>query len=188
MTRHALAACVAVAFLSCIVIANYLTSTYGFVPVGFGYMSTAGTFAAGAAFAARDALQDLAGKRATLIVIALGAGLSYLVADPFIATASAVAFLLSEVVDLAVYTPLRAKSRLGGRRWAAAVVASNVVGAAVDTVVFLAMAFGWSSVRPAYAGQMVGKAWATVIYLVLGKGVGWCATSRTPRHRRSVTR
>jgi uncharacterized PurR-regulated membrane protein YhhQ (DUF165 family) len=118
-------------------------------------------------------------------VIAAGAAVSYLVADPLIATASAAAFLLSEAVDLAVYTPLRKRSRAGDRRWASAVIASNLAGAAVDTVVFLALAFGWAAVLPAFAGQMVGKAWATVMYLLLGWGLGR-AVLRQPVHTESA--
>jgi uncharacterized PurR-regulated membrane protein YhhQ (DUF165 family) len=180
-----LAVPVAASFLACIVVANYVTSTYGFIPVGFGYTATAGTLIAGAAFALRDLLQDVAGKTATMAVIAAGAAVSYLVADPLIATASAAAFLLSEAVDLAVYTPLRKRSRAGDRRWASAVIASNLAGAAVDTVVFLALAFGWAAVLPAFAGQMVGKAWATVMYLLLGWGLGR-AVLRQPVHTESA--
>ena len=38
--------------------ANYVTTDYGFVPVGFGLSATAGTFFAGFALAARDAIND----------------------------------------------------------------------------------------------------------------------------------
>ncbi|SFK32007.1 hypothetical protein SAMN05216467_2871 [Cellulomonas sp. KH9] len=151
--------------------ANYLTTRLGFVPVGFGLSATAGTFAAGAALALRDVTQDSLGRRGVLAVVVAGAGLSFLLADPFIALASAAAFLLSELADFAVYTPLRRRSRLGDRRWAAAVIASNVVGAVVDTVVFLTVAFGAAAVLPATPGQLVGKAWATVAFLAVGWAV-----------------
>ena len=59
--------------------------------------------------------------------------------------ASAVAFLLSEFADLAVYTPL-----------ARAVVASSTAGLVVDSIVFLWLAFGSLEFL---AGQIVGKAW-----------------------------
>lgn len=147
------------AFLGCIVAANYVTTRYGMVPVGFGLMATAGTYFAGLSFVVRDSLQDSAGKRWTLAVIALGAGLSFLVADPFIALASAVAFGLSEVADLAIYTPLRK------RGYVRAAVASNVVGSFVDTVAFLAIA-GFP-IRQAIAGQMVGKLAITLAAVAL---------------------
>jgi uncharacterized PurR-regulated membrane protein YhhQ (DUF165 family) len=137
------------AFLGCILAANYVTTEYGMVPVGFGLMATAGTYLAGVTFVLRDALQDTAGKVWTLVLIGVGGLLSFLVADPFIALASAVAFAVSELADFAVYTPLRR------RGYIRAAVASNVVGAFVDTVLFLWIA-GFP-IAGALAGQMVGK-------------------------------
>lgn len=161
----------AATLLLSVIAANWLTSTYGFVGVGFGLSATAGTFAAGFALAARDATQDAFGKALMLGVLAIAAMVSYLVADPFIATASVVAFVVAELLDFVVYTPIRHRSKLGDRRWATAVVASSIVGAIADTVLFLAIAFGWAAVLPALAGQLVGKAWATVLYLLIGKAV-----------------
>ena len=68
--------------------------------------------------------------------------------------ASAVAFLLSEFADLAVYTPL------ARRRLVAAVVASSLVGLVVDSIVFLWLAFGSLEFL---AGQVVGKAWMVLL-------------------------
>lgn len=161
----------ALGLLASVIVANWATSNFGFVSVGFGLTATAGTFAAGFALALRDATQDALGKSAVIAVIVLGAVVSYVVADPMIALASGAAFLISELCDFGVYTPLRKKSSLGDRRWAIAVVASNIVGAIVDTVVFLVIAFGAASVAPAILGQLVGKTWATAGYLVIGKGV-----------------
>jgi queuosine precursor transporter len=144
-----LAPAIAVGFLGCILAANVITTRLGMVPVGFGLVATAGTYFAGLTFVLRDALQDVAGKRWTLAVIGAGAVLSFAVADPFIALASAVAFALAELADLAVYTPLRK------RGYVRAAVASNIVGAFVDTVVFLSIA-GFP-VMAALPGQMVGK-------------------------------
>ena len=158
----------AASFIATIVLANYVTTRFGFIPVGFGLAATAGTFAAGLALALRDVIQDLLGRRAVTAVIVAGAALSFLIADPFIAIASAVAFLLSELADFAVYTPLRRRSRLGNRRWAAAVVASNAVGALVDTVIFLGIAFGAAAIMPGVPGQLVGKTWATLAFLAAG--------------------
>ena len=137
------------AFVATAWAANALTQRYGFVPVGFGLTATAGTYAAGLAFGLRDALHELAGRWAVLAAIAVGAALSVVV-SPSLALASGAAFAVAEVADLAVYEPLRR------RRWVLAVIASNLVGAFVDTVVFLHLA-GFP-IRPALAGQMVGKA------------------------------
>lgn len=155
-----LAAASAVAFLACILLANYVTTEYGMVPVGpWGLTATAGTYLAGLTFVLRDTIQDTIGKRATLALIATGASLSYFLADPFIALASGVAFAVSEVADLAVYTPLRK------RGYIRAAVASNIVGAFVDTVLFLWIA-GFP-IADAIAGQMVGKVAVTAVVVAL---------------------
>jgi uncharacterized PurR-regulated membrane protein YhhQ (DUF165 family) len=120
-----------------------------------------------------------------LAAIAVAAVVSFAVADPFIAFASALAFLLSELADMLAYTPLRARSRLGDRRWTAAVVVSNLVGTVADTVVFLGVAFGAAAILPALPGQLVGKAWATVIFLAIGWVVGR-ALLREPQHARGA--
>ena len=143
----------AVAFLACILAANYATTRWGMVPVAFGLMATAGTYFAGATFVLRDLIHDLAGRRVVLALIVAGAALSFAVSAPFIALASAVAFGLSECADLAIYQPLRR------RGYIRAAVASNVVGSFVDTVVFLTIAGFplWESLP----GQMVGKLMVT---------------------------
>lgn len=148
----------AVGLLVSVLAANYVTSRYGMVPVGFGLMATAGTYLIGLTFILRDLLHDAAGRNATLAVIAAGAVLSFLVADPFIALASAAAFALSEVADLAVYSPLRSRGYLR------AAVASNVVGSVVDTVAFLAIA-GFP-IWAALPGQLVGKLMVTAAVVV----------------------
>lgn len=157
--RISLAPVIAVIFLGCILAANVVTTHLGMVPVGFGLIATAGTYFAGATFILRDALQDVAGKRWTLAVIAAGAALSFAVSDPFIALASAVAFGLSELADLAVYTPLRK------RGYIRAALASNIVGALIDTVVFLWIA-GFP-ILAALPGQMVGKLLITLAAVAL---------------------
>lgn len=146
-------------FLATILAANYATTRYGLIPVGFGQVATAGTYLAGLAFVLRDAVQDTVGRWWTLAVIAVGAVLSFLVAVPFIALASAAAFLLSETADFLIYTPLRE------RGYIRAAVASNVVGAVVDTLVFLAVA-GFA-IREAFAGQMIGKLTVTVAVVLV---------------------
>jgi hypothetical protein len=68
--------------------------------------------------------------------------------------ASVAAFLLAELADLAVYTPLRA------RRLGLAVLASGLVGSVVDSAVFLWLAFGSLDF---IAGQVVGKLWMSAL-------------------------
>lgn len=148
------------AYLASILVANWLTAHYGFVEVGFGLAASAGTYVAGLAFVARDAVQDTAGRLAVVGVLIVGAGMSWWLSTPALAVASAVAFGLSEFADMAVYTPLR---RHGYVR---AAVASNLVGSIVDTLLFLSLA-GFGLAPLVVAGQLVGKAWVTVAVVVL---------------------
>src|SRR5690606_37394729 len=78
--------------IATVVVANVLTTTLGFVDVGFGLTATAGTSVAGAALALRDGIQDILGKRVVIGAIVAGAILSFAMSAPFIALASAVAF------------------------------------------------------------------------------------------------
>lgn len=173
MIPRPLAAVAAVAFLACILAANYATTELGMVWV-LGLTATAGTYFAGLTFVLRDTIQDAFGAAATLGLIVIGAGLSYLVADPFIAFASGIAFLFAEVADLLIYTPLRE------RGYVRAAVASNVVGALVDTVLFLWIA-GFP-ILDALSGQMVGKlvvTLAVVLLVIAGREVLPSSSSRT---------
>lgn len=155
-------------FILCVPTANFLTTRFGFIPVGFGFTATAGVLIAGLALALRDLTQDTLGRMAVLYAIMAGSLISFMVSDASIALASAVAFTLAELADFAVYTPLRRRSHLGDSRWAAAVVVSNAVGALTDTIVFLSIAFGAGVLLQAVPGQLVGKAWATLLYLAVG--------------------
>lgn len=136
-------------FIASILFANYLTTWFGLVPIGFGATVTAGTFAAGAALVLRDMLHVHGNSRIVLAAIASGAVLSYTVASPMIALASGVAFLFSELVDFAVFTPLRKNMPL-------AVLASSIAGAPVDTVLFLHVS-GFGVTWQAVIGQFIVK-------------------------------
>jgi uncharacterized PurR-regulated membrane protein YhhQ (DUF165 family) len=149
----------AAAYLTGILAANYVTNRYGMVPVGFGYVATAGTYFAGLSFVLRDLVQVAGGRRAAVAVVVLGAVLSYFVSSPQLALASGVAFLVAEGADLCVYTPLR------HRGYIRAAVASNIVGALGDTFLFLWLA-GFP-IAGAWQGQMVGKLAVTAVVIAL---------------------
>jgi uncharacterized PurR-regulated membrane protein YhhQ (DUF165 family) len=151
------------AYLATIPAANWMIGNVGtvcipngpcLIPVFPGLMAPSGVLMIGAALVLRDAVQQLLGIRWALTAIACGVILSVLVAPPALVIASATAFALAELIDLSVYTPLR-KRNLGF-----AVLASGVIGAAVDSAVFLWLAFGSLNF---IAGQLVGKLWMTVI-------------------------
>lgn len=144
-------------YVGTIFAANAALQHWGVVPVGFGYTAPAGVYFAGLAFTLRDFTQDALGRRAVLVCIGLG-GLASVFVSPRYAAASASAFLLSELADFGVYTPLRE------RRWLLAVLASNVVGFIFDSVLFLWLAFHSFTFLP---GQLIGKAWVTAIPVAL---------------------
>lgn len=157
MRAHAVIA--SAAFIACILAANYVTTEFGMVWV-FGLTATAGTYLAGVTFVLRDLVQDLAGKWASVGLVALAAVVSLAISNPAIAVASGVAFLVAELADLAIYTPLRS------RGYVRAAVASNVAGSIVDTILFLWIAgFGLSGV--VVAGQVAGKLAVTLLVVLV---------------------
>lgn len=155
----------AAALVGSVILANYLTTTFGLVPAGLGLLVTAGTYSAGLALGLRDALDRVGGLPWVAAAIAVGVAVSAGLGAGRIALASAVAFGLSELADLAVYRPLRE------RGWRRAVIASNAVGAVVDTVVFLAVA-GFPLTLATVGGQVLVKAvYCTAALLVVAEGV-----------------
>ena len=155
-----------VAYILTVVAANWALERYGQVAVGFGLTAPAGVYFAGLAFTFRDITHDTLGRWFVLAAIALGSLISLLQSDnasipggvTSIAVASGLAFLVSELFDFAVYTPLRE------RNWIGAVVASNVVGFVADSVLFLWLAFGSLEFLD---GQLVGKGWMTVLAVIV---------------------
>ena len=148
------------AYVGTILAANAAVQHFGPVPVGFGLLAPAGVFFAGLAFILRDLLQETSRRPKTYVLaaIAVGTVVSFVTGVGRIAEASAAAFLISELLDFAVYTPLRSRGFL------IACAASNVVGAIVDSVVFLSIAFGSLAFL---RGQVVGKLAVTLVFVVL---------------------
>lgn len=70
-----------------------------------------------------------------MAAVLIGGVLSLLFAPPNLAAASAVAFTIAELADLIVY------ARLIGRK-PLAVISSQVIGAALDSAIFVWFAFG----------------------------------------------
>lgn len=112
-----------------------------------------GVLAIGAAFTLRDLVQRRLGPRWTVLAILVAATLSAAL-DTSLALASGTAVLVAEGLDLLVYTPLQRRNLI------AAVIASNVVGVIVDSVVFLLIAFDSLALLK---GQVIGKLWMTLL-------------------------
>ncbi|MFF2184605.1 VUT family protein [Streptomyces sp. NPDC058155] len=165
-------AAVLAAYIATIPAANLLIEHYGTVPVGPGLVAPAGVYMVGLALVLRDLAREAAGRAAVVAAIAVGAVLSWVLADPALAFASAAAFLLAESLDFAVYEPLRERGLL------LAMGASNAVGLLADSLLFLWLAFGSLAFLP---GQLVGKAWMTVAAITV------IAVIRHRRERRTVT-
>ncbi len=154
-----------IGFGLCIPAANWLIGNAGtvcvpggpcLVPVAPGVMAPSGVLMIGLALVLRDLVQRRLGVGWAAGAVLAGAALSAFLAPPALVVASAVAFLLSEFADLAVYTPLQR------RRLVLAVAASGAVGLVVDSLVFLWLAFGSLDFL---AGQVIGKAWMVVVAL-----------------------
>ena len=156
-----------VAYLACVPLANWLIGHVGttcipdgpcLVPVAPGLLAPSGVILIGIALVLRDLVQRSAGLVWSLVAVALGTALSLALASPTLVLASGAAFAVSELADLAVYTPLQR------RGLAVAILASGAVGAAVDSALFLGFAFGSLD---HLAGQVVGKLEAVAIAAVV---------------------
>lgn len=123
------------------------------VPVGFGLMAPSGVLMIGLALVLRDWVHELWGWCVAAGCVLIGAALSLAFSPASIAVASAVAFGLSEMADLAVYSKLRERGK------PLAVMASQVIGAAIDSALFVWIAFGSLEFS---AGNTIAKIYAGI--------------------------
>lgn len=157
LNRRAIGFTLLTGYVAAIVGANWAIERFGIVPVGFGLMAPAGVFFAGLCFEFRDLVQDTLGRWWAVVAILIGAGLSAFISTQF-AFASGVAFLLGELADFTIYTPMRR------RFWLVAMIVSNTIGDIVDSAIFLYLAFGSLTF---ITGQVIGKAYCTLIPVAL---------------------
>lgn len=125
------------------------------LPVGFGLVAPAGTYMAALSFPMRDLTQRAGGRWLGIWAILVAGVVSWWVSNPTIAVASGGTFLISESFDFAVYTPLQ-------RRWFVhSVIASGIVAAIVDSLIFLK----WAGIPYSgnLAGLIIGKLWIVVL-------------------------
>lgn len=165
----------AIAFIATVWLSNWTLETYGVISV-LGVEFASGVLWVGVAFGLRDALHETAGRWWVAGCIVIGAALSWVLSDgatipggvTSIAVASGAAFLLSETADACIYDPLR------HRHWQLAVIASNAVGAVVDSALFLWLAFGSLDFL---AGQVAAK----VAMIALALPIVWWVRNRRTR-------
>lgn len=152
--RLAIAGLVAI-FLAAIVAANLISTSYG--PEASIYSAF---FLIGLDLTTRDALHDFWGDRPSryaklAALILVGALLSYVINQDAatIARASALSFAAATAADTLVYALLRRAE------WLERVNGSNVVGAAVDSVLFPTLAFGgfmWGITLGQFTAKVAG--------------------------------
>lgn len=153
------------AYIACIPIANWMVGNVGtvcvpkgpcLVPVAPGLTAPSGVLLIGLALVLRDLVQRRLGVSYALAAIGIGALLSGFLAPLSLIVASTAAFLFSEIVDFAVFTPLQRRGLVK------AVLVSSVVGLVADSLIFLWLAFGSLDYL---AGQIIGKAWMVLLAL-----------------------
>jgi len=195
-------------YIACELIAN-VTSVKPLELGRFGVIVPAGVFIYALTFTLLDLIHERLGKRGARQVIGTAFAANLLLAGyaqltvwwpapaffdgqaavervlgaaPRIVGASMIAYLVASLVDAEIFAWWR--TRVGGYRWARVLV-SNAVSTAVDSVVFVTLAFaGVLPVLPLVVGQYVVKMVVTVLSLPLIYGIH--AGTALPRPR-SVT-
>ena len=153
-----LAAC----YLGLVILANWLASAYVVHVPLTPYMAPAGVFCIGAVLVLRDWIQQLRGLYWTMPLVYVAGLISWGVGDlagwtslEKIAIASVVAFTVSETVEAVVFTPIR------NRNLSLGVALSGTIGNAIDSLLFLIIAFG-------SLGFFWGQFWGKTEMIVIG--------------------
>ena len=116
-------------YVALIVTVNYGFSVVPLVKLPDGTMWPPLSLVVGFIFVVRDFAQREIGHK-VLLAMLVGAALSYVMADPYVAVASAAAFLVSEVADWLVYS-------LTKRPLSQRIIYSSLLSAPLDSAVFL---------------------------------------------------
>lgn len=109
-------------------------------PIYLGDLLTWGAFTYPFAFLVTDLINRYDGAARARLVVVVGfvvaLGLSVVLATPRIAIASATAFLVGQLLDISVFSRLRAS-----RAWFLPPLAASLFGSLIDTLVFFSIAF-----------------------------------------------
>jgi uncharacterized PurR-regulated membrane protein YhhQ (DUF165 family) len=139
-----------VLYIVLIAMVNYAFTVVPLVALPDGTLWPPVSLLVGFVFVVRDFAQREVGHKVLLAMLA-GAALSYVMAGPQVAIASALAFAVSELADWAVYTFTK-------RPFAQRILYSSALGTPIDSIVFLA-AIGFltpAGVAAMTASKMLG--------------------------------
>ena len=122
-----------------VVVASNILVQYPFEPLGLGDYLTWGAFTYPVAFLVTDLSNRRYGAGMTRRLVAVGfviaVALSIWLATPRIALASGTAFLVGQLLDIAVFNRFRRQS------WWRAPLIGSVFGSVIDTALFFSLAF-----------------------------------------------
>jgi len=150
-------------YVALIALVNYGFSVVPLVKMPTGEMWPPMSLLVGLVFVVRDFAQREVGHRIWFAML-VGAALSWWMASPFIALASAVAFLISEAADWAVYS-------YSNRPLAERILWSSAASSPIDSIVFLAL-IGHLSVSGVLAMVLSKMLGALVVWRLLQPAKG----------------
>lgn len=137
-------------YFAAVVIANLGFAHIPMIRLPFGEMFAPMSLLVGFVFVLRDFAQRDLGHRVFAFMIA-GVVASYVLADPFVALASATAFAISEAADWAIFTITKRSLR-------ERILISSAVSTPIDSAVFMVMLgfFSWYGLAVMFASKMLG--------------------------------
>ena len=118
-------------YIVLIVLVNWGFTVTPLIPLPTGDMFPPMSLVVGFVFVSRDFAQREIGH-SVIVAMLVGAVLSYFMANPYVALASLVAFLISEGADWAIYTWTK-------KPFAQRILLSSIASTPIDSAVFLAM-------------------------------------------------
>lgn len=150
-------------YVAAIPFTNWLFDYVGVLPLpGTSYVFHPLAFLVGFWLVLRDFAHRELGDKWIFAPVVAGMALSYLTSSPRVATASALAFLVSELVDWAVF-------KYSQRPLHQRILVSSAASVPVDSILFSGIAFGLATINPVtFSVMLVAKmAGALVVFEIL---------------------
>lgn len=141
-----------IAYVAFIPLTNFLFSYIGVLPIpGTDFVWHPLAILVGFWLVLRDLAHRELGDRWIFAPVIIGMALSYSTSSARIATASAIAFLVSECIDYAVF-------RWSGKPLAKRILLSSAASVPVDSILFSGIAFGLAAINPVtFSVMLVAK-------------------------------